>query len=564
MKIKHAIFTASLIGLLGGGMSVQAMNLVQVTSNTTEDTSPQIHDNYLVWQGISLDAEGFPAIRNWDIFLYDISAATTTRVSNHPYGDIQPQTDGSYVTWLRDHPGDISYYNIANAQTTTLTEPVGSYTKSAPRIANGKITFSAGAVSPVLQKEDVFFYDIATGVSTNISAISDPSNTMVDVDPQINDTTVAWVQIDDLGTDDEEDDVFIYKLYDIVSGTVSDAPTDFSLFDFSSTGAEYTVKSTHDGNDREILLQKGFVKQLITDNSVDDVSPYIHGSTIAWVSGSRDDAEIYLTIDTDDDGDGADDSFDNCVDLANSDQLDIDNDLFGDVCDNCVSTANGDQLDTDGDGIGDACEAPDAGFEITLDVFDTFPSGYCAHLIVTNTGTVTQPHPYGINFLLPTDTQVYEIWDGQLLRNGIYATAVNADWVDFVEAGQASTLPFGFCTSGHDEPIDLTFYEPDFSDLEISLNTFETWPSGYCGTVTITNTGTTPIVHPNYLTFSMAETTTVTTFWNTEGGGILTRDGESLEVRYPSWANHLLPGGTEGISGFCTSGTDQPADFAPR
>lgn len=356
MKIKHAFFTASLVGLLGGGMPVQAMDLVQVTSNTTEDTSPQIHDNYLVWQGISLDAEGFPAIRNWDIFLYDISAATTTRVSNHAYGDIQPQTDGSYVTWLRDHPGDISYYNIANAETTTLTEPMGSYTKSAPRISNGKITFSAGAISPVLQNEDVYLYDIATGVSTNISAISDPTNTVQDLAPQINDTTVAWVQVDDLGTDDEDDDVFTYKLYDITSGTVSDAPTDFSLYGFSSTGAEYTVTSTYDGNDREILLQKGFVKQLITDNNVDDVSPYIHGSAIAWVSGSQDDAEIYLAIDTDDDGDGADDAFDNCIGIANSDQLDIDNDFFGDVCDNCVSAANDDQLDTDDDGFGDACD----------------------------------------------------------------------------------------------------------------------------------------------------------------------------------------------------------------
>ena len=43
----------------------------------------------------------------------------------------------------------------------------------------------------------------------------------------------------------------------------------------------------------------------------------------------------------DGDGDGVDDPADNCVTVANTDQLDTDADGFGDVCD----------LDDDGDGI---------------------------------------------------------------------------------------------------------------------------------------------------------------------------------------------------------------------
>ena len=76
---------------------------------------------------------------------------------------------------------------------------------------------------------------------------------------------------------------------------------------------------------------------------------------------------------TDSDGDGIIDSTDNCPEIANNNQEDLDGDGIGDVCDpidntdtdgdtiidsedNCPETANLDQLDSDGDGIGDVCE----------------------------------------------------------------------------------------------------------------------------------------------------------------------------------------------------------------
>ncbi|HEV8200612.1 MAG TPA: thrombospondin type 3 repeat-containing protein [Candidatus Polarisedimenticolia bacterium] len=78
--------------------------------------------------------------------------------------------------------------------------------------------------------------------------------------------------------------------------------------------------------------------------------------------------------DPDDDGDGVNDDVDNCPVDANSDQANNDGDAQGDVCDpdddndgvmdgadNCPFTSNGDQLDTDGDGLGNACDADDDG-----------------------------------------------------------------------------------------------------------------------------------------------------------------------------------------------------------
>lgn len=57
----------------------------------------------------------------------------------------------------------------------------------------------------------------------------------------------------------------------------------------------------------------------------------------------------------DQDTDGVADAADNCLLVGNVDQVDGDTDGFGDVCDNCPGDGNADQADSDADGIGDAC-----------------------------------------------------------------------------------------------------------------------------------------------------------------------------------------------------------------
>ena len=90
--------------------------------------------------------------------------------------------------------------------------------------------------------------------------------------------------------------------------------------------------------------------------------------------------------DDDDDNDGILDTDDNCPLIANPTQTDTDNDSIGDACDddddddgipngadNCPKTGNPDQNDNDNDGIGDLCDDDDDNDGI-LDTDDNCPS----------------------------------------------------------------------------------------------------------------------------------------------------------------------------------------------
>jgi len=77
----------------------------------------------------------------------------------------------------------------------------------------------------------------------------------------------------------------------------------------------------------------------------------------------------------DDDLDGVVDWLDNCPDLFNPFQGDMDDDDFGDECDNCPPVKNPDQYDGDGDGSGPPCDCNDANPLMSPDLIEVMGDG---------------------------------------------------------------------------------------------------------------------------------------------------------------------------------------------
>jgi hypothetical protein len=103
------------------------------------------------------------------------------------------------------------------------------------------------------------------------------------------------------------------------------------------------------------------------------------------------DAMIDGNPSVDSDGDGKNDSIDNCRAIPNPDQANEDGDVFGDACDPCppyaTFTQGGTQVDanvdSDGDGIGNGCDPNPMTLGDRLRVFEAFASN------ATPTGTTT-------------------------------------------------------------------------------------------------------------------------------------------------------------------------------
>lgn len=133
-----------------------------------------------------------------------------------------------------------------------------------------------------------------------------------------------------------------------ITGGPTITTTSTGLYEFEMPAGTYTITAS----------KAGFVTESVTRTVTS-------GGTI-W--GSMGLVSTVMPVDTD--GDGHVDTADNCVDVANADQLDTDLDDEGDACDgdddgdlvpdeddNCPLLSNAGQADSDGDRVGDACDA---------------------------------------------------------------------------------------------------------------------------------------------------------------------------------------------------------------
>jgi hypothetical protein len=173
---------------------------------------------------------------------------------------------------------------------------------------------------------------------------------------------------------------------------------------------------------------------------------------------------LSLTADhPDDDGDGLNNSVDNCLAVYNPGQEDYDLDGVGDVCDNCPSMANADQADGNADGIGDACTfmaTTPAGASVEISLynvtltFDNVTVSGETELTVTSTG----PAADSSFMILPSTLNEYCNFTTTAAFDGAVEVCITYDEVMLNRADE------NFVTIRH-------WAEDSWSDITVSLNT---------------------------------------------------------------------------------------------
>ena len=103
----------------------------------------------------------------------------------------------------------------------------------------------------------------------------------------------------------------------------------------------------------------------------------------------------------------------------------------------------------------DATTAPPAtgGLTASSTLDSQWDTGYCATVKVTNTSSRTLT-PKSVGFTLNSQVSLTDAWSATVSRSGTQVTAVLADWVAPLAAGQSST-DFGFCTNRPSTAVNL-------------------------------------------------------------------------------------------------------------
>ncbi len=141
----------------------------RITTNTAKQSSPSIYGDIIVWQD---DREG-----NTEIYMYDLSTDTETRVTNNRLASAYPDIYGDIIVWQdnrRTYSGDYKYnlmiYNISSGQETLLTDD--SIEEIYPKIHKDKIVYVLNSIDYYnidYNYRDIEMYDLSTGQRTRIT-----------------------------------------------------------------------------------------------------------------------------------------------------------------------------------------------------------------------------------------------------------------------------------------------------------------------------------------------------------------------------------------------------------
>ena len=143
--------------------NVSTSTETQITSDEADQQNPDIYGDRIVWQDSRNGGGGdfWDPSGNWDIYMYDISTSTETRITTNASRQINPAIYGDRIVWQDDRNGnqDIYMYDISTSTETQITHNVSD--QIYPNIYEDRIVW--------IEEWTIYMYDLSTSKETRVT-----------------------------------------------------------------------------------------------------------------------------------------------------------------------------------------------------------------------------------------------------------------------------------------------------------------------------------------------------------------------------------------------------------
>ena len=296
MAVYSGIFFVLFIVTIGNATADTAQGIeTRIISNEAAQESPDIYGNRIVWTD-NRDGGGWDSNQqpdgNWDIYMYDLSTSTETRITTEESNQVEPAIYEDRIVWTDNRNGggrneygqpdgnwDIYMYDLSTSIETQITS--NNSTQWKPVIYGDRIVWQDKRNG----NSDVYMYDLSTSTETRITPSDSNQN-----DPAIYGNRIVW------SDDRNEDlDIFMYELSTSTETRITsdsgaskkpDIYNDLIVYEDEDNTGLYVINMYSLSTSTETLIASGRT-----------ADPDIQGNRIVWMDGRNyedSNTEIYM------------------------------------------------------------------------------------------------------------------------------------------------------------------------------------------------------------------------------------------------------------------------------
>ena len=269
---------------------------MRITNNTSLKYSPVIYGDKIAWED---NRNG-----NWDIYVYNLSTSTETRITLNEFDQYAPSLYEDRLVWLDGRHGggsldadhwpegnwDVFMYNLSTSTGTRITK--NESWKTFPAIYEDKIIWVDGRNSEPLYSHqivdgDLYMYDLSTAQETRlVSGVSSDSR------PDIYKDRVVW-------EDDRNQNSDIY-MYDLVNSTkvqITDNESEQwrpALYEDRIIWTDYRNGNGWDNPDIYMYNLSTSEEMQITTSESEQWADDIYGDKVVWTDNRNGNNDIYM------------------------------------------------------------------------------------------------------------------------------------------------------------------------------------------------------------------------------------------------------------------------------